>query len=150
MAENGISLINAGPRLNAGLEKMPGQNCRILNKRRGRLIKKIRYCFIATVLVLTEFPNKKNENSVKKGQKCVKYVYWKLWENLKKNHQVKGNARRFTTYCCWFWVWWCENCEKLPKYVCRPMHGCIGLHRVQACVITKQWLTFIVQIIYLV
>ena len=43
MAENSISLINAGPRLNAGLEKTLGQNCRILNKRRVRLIEKIRY-----------------------------------------------------------------------------------------------------------
>ena len=34
MTENRISSINAGPRLNAGLEKTPGQNCRILNKRR--------------------------------------------------------------------------------------------------------------------
>ena len=42
MAENRSSLINAGPQLNAGLEKMPGQNCRLLNKRRGRLIEKIR------------------------------------------------------------------------------------------------------------
>ena len=42
MAENRSSLINAGPRLNAGLEKTPGQNCRLLNKRRGRLIEKIR------------------------------------------------------------------------------------------------------------
>ena len=41
MAENRISLINAGPRLNAGLEKTPGQNIRILNKRRRRLIEKI-------------------------------------------------------------------------------------------------------------
>ena len=45
MAENCISLINARPRLNAGLEKTPGQNCRILNKRRGRLIEKVRYFF---------------------------------------------------------------------------------------------------------
>ena len=43
MAENLFLLINAGPRLNTGLEKSPGQNCRILNKRRGRLIEKIRY-----------------------------------------------------------------------------------------------------------
>ena len=43
MAENRISLINAGPRLNAGLDKKPRQNCRIVNKRRGRLIEKIRY-----------------------------------------------------------------------------------------------------------
>ena len=43
MAENRISFINAGPRLNAGLEKTPGQICRILNKRRGRLIEKIQY-----------------------------------------------------------------------------------------------------------
>ena len=43
MAENRISLINAGPRLNADLAKTPGQKCRILIKRRGRLIEKIRY-----------------------------------------------------------------------------------------------------------
>ena len=43
MAENRISLINAGPRLNAGLENTPGQNCRVLNKRRERLIEKMRY-----------------------------------------------------------------------------------------------------------
>ena len=42
MAENRSSLINAGPQLNAGLEKTPGQNCRILNKRWGCLIEKIR------------------------------------------------------------------------------------------------------------
>ena len=35
MAENRISLINAG------LEKTPGQNCQILNKRQGHLIEKI-------------------------------------------------------------------------------------------------------------
>ena len=34
MAENRSSLINAGPRLDAGLEKTPGQNLRILMKRR--------------------------------------------------------------------------------------------------------------------
>ena len=50
MAENRISLINAGPRLNAGLEKTPGQNCRILNKRQGCLIEKIRYVFLHGVL----------------------------------------------------------------------------------------------------
>ena len=33
-----LSRLNAGPRLNAGLEKTPCQNCRFLNKRRGRLI----------------------------------------------------------------------------------------------------------------
>ena len=43
MAENRISLINAAPRLNVGLEKTPGQNCRIVNKRRGCLIEKIQY-----------------------------------------------------------------------------------------------------------
>ena len=42
MAENRSSLINAGPQLNAYLEKTPGQNSRILNKRRGCLIEKIR------------------------------------------------------------------------------------------------------------
>ena len=40
MAENRISLINARLQLNAGLKKTPGW---ILNKRRGRLIEKIRY-----------------------------------------------------------------------------------------------------------
>ena len=43
MAENRSSLINAGPQLNAGLKKTPGQNCQVLNKRRGRLIDKIQY-----------------------------------------------------------------------------------------------------------
>ena len=42
MAENCISLINARPGLHAGLEKTPGQNCRFLIKRQGRLIEKIR------------------------------------------------------------------------------------------------------------
>ena len=52
MAENlfFFLLINAVPRLNAGLEKSPGQNCRILNKRRGRLIGKIRYINRGVVL----------------------------------------------------------------------------------------------------
>ena len=44
MAENRISLINAGPQLNVGLEKTAGQNFRILIKRRRRLIEKIPYC----------------------------------------------------------------------------------------------------------
>lgn len=35
MAENWISLINTRPQLNVGLEKMPGQNCRFLNKSWG-------------------------------------------------------------------------------------------------------------------
>ena len=43
MAENHISLINAGPRLNAGLKKTPGQHCRILNKHQGHFIEKIQY-----------------------------------------------------------------------------------------------------------
>ena len=42
MAGNRISLVNAGPRLNTGLEKTPGQKFRILIKCRGDLIEKIR------------------------------------------------------------------------------------------------------------
>ena len=52
MAENRISLINAGPQINAGLEKKPGQNCRILNKRWGRLIEKIWYSDKTEILYL--------------------------------------------------------------------------------------------------
>ena len=41
MTENHSSLINGRPQLDAGLEKTPGQNLRILIKRRRHLIEKI-------------------------------------------------------------------------------------------------------------
>ena len=63
MAENRISLINAG------LEKTPDQNCLILNKRRGRLIEKIRYVrFLPSICNLLLHRLSLKENDYEKSE----------------------------------------------------------------------------------